>query len=162
MNVKPEINVEFDSSCKVPKITIQTNQKTELIENIIYAIERCVEDKVPKVTAYSGETMVLLNQRDISRIYTQNRKLVICTGDGTYESKLTLKDLEDVLDENIFVRISRFEIVNLRKISAFDLSIAGTIKVFFENKSETWVARRYVKTIQQKLSRMGKGGERHE
>ncbi len=162
MNVKPEINVEFDSSCKVPKITIQTNQKTELIENIIYAIERCVEDEVPKVTAYSGETMVLLNQRDISRIYTQNRKLVICTGDGTYESKLTLKDLEDVLDENIFVRISRFEIVNLRKISAFDLSIAGTIKVFFEDKSETWVARRYVKTIQQKLSRMGKGGERHE
>ena len=162
MNVKPEINVEFDSSCKVPKITIQTNQKTELIENIIYAIERCVEDEVPKVTAYSGETMVLLNQRDISRIYTQNSKLVICTGDGTYESKLTLKDLEDVLDENIFVRISRFEIVNLRKISAFDLSIAGTIKVFFEDKSETWVARRYVKTIQQKLSRMGKGGERHE
>ena len=162
MNVKPEINVEFDSSCKVPKITIQTNQKTELIENIIYAIERCVEDEVPKVTAYSGETMVLLNQRDISRIYTQNRRLVICTGDGTYESKLTLKDLEDVLDENIFVRISRFEIVNLRKISAFDLSIAGTIKVFFEDKSETWVARRYVKTIQQKLSRMGKGGERHE
>ncbi|MBO4347344.1 MAG: LytTR family transcriptional regulator DNA-binding domain-containing protein [Lachnospiraceae bacterium] len=162
MNVKPEINVEFDSSCKVPKITIQTNQKTELIENIIYAIERCVEDEVPKVTAYSGETMVLLNQRDISRIYTQNRKLVICTSDGTYESKLTLKDLEDVLDEDIFVRISRFEIVNLRKISAFDLSIAGTIKVFFEDKSETWVARRYVKTIQQKLSRMGKGGERHE
>ena len=162
MNVKPEINVEFDSSCKVPKITIQTNQKTELIENIIYAIERCVEDEVPKVTAYSGETMVLLNQRDISRIYTQNRRLVIGTGDGSYESKLTLKDLEDVLDENIFVRISRFEIVNLRKISAFDLSIAGTIKVFFEDKSETWVARRYVKTIQQKLSRMGKGGERHE
>ncbi len=161
MNMKPEIKVEIDSSYKSPEITIKTNQKTELIENIIYAIERCIEGEVPKISAFKGDTVVLLNQWDIARIYTENRKLIIRTDEETYESKLTLKDLEEILDDN-FVRISRFEIVNLRKISAFDLSIAGTIKVFFENKTETWVARRYVKTIQQKLSRMGKGGERHE
>ena len=75
---------------------------------------------------------------------------------------VTLKEFEDILDKDCFVRISRFEIVNLKKVFSFDLSMAGTIRVIFDGGTETWVARRYVKSIQEKLNILSKGGGEHE
>ena len=71
-------------------------------------------------------------------------------------------ELEERLDESRFVRISRFELVNIRMISGFDLSMAGTIKVSLKDGTETWVARRYVRTIQEKFMSINQGGKDHE
>ena len=154
-----DIRVETDSNITLPQVIIKTDSQSELTEKIVYAIERCIENEYPKVTAVNENTMVLLNQWDIIRIFTQKRKLSICSQNGTYESRLTLSGLEEILNRDDFIRISRFEIINLRKVSGFDLSVSGTIKVLFENGTETWVARRYVKAIQEKLKALGKGVE---
>jgi len=49
------------------------------------------------------------------------------------------------------VRISNSEIINLRKVKAFDLSLAGTIQVSLLNGTVTYVSRRYVPKIKQVL-----------
>ena len=158
MEKKVSIKIEIDPACKEPQVIIRTDEETALTESLVNAIERCVAGEYPRVTANNGDEKVFIDQWAISRIYTENRRLTICTEDGTYESKLSLKELEDILDADNFVRISRFEIVNLRKVVAFDLSIAGTIRVAFEDGAETWVARRYVRAIQEKL-REKRGGD---
>ena len=96
--------------------------------------------------------MHLIDQKDIIRVYTENRKLIILTPKGEYSMRCTLRELEETLDPNCFVRISRFEILNMNKVSSFDLSMAGTIQVFFEGGSSTWVARRYVRAVEQRLA----------
>ena len=68
-----------------------------------------------------------------------------------------MREFEEILDKGYFVRISRFEIINLQKVFSFDLSMSGTIRVIFDGASETWVARRYVKDILRKLDKMNKG-----
>jgi len=155
---KVNIRLETDPSCREPEVIIRTNQPTPLTDRIISAIERCVE--YPSVAVYKGDTLVFLTPGEIIRVYTENRKLMIHAESGVYETRQPLKNLEELLIGEHFVRISRFEIVNLRKATAFDFSFAGTVRMIFEDGSETWVARRYMPMIRQTLkgNRPGKEG----
>ena len=158
MSGKVDIRLEIDSSCQKPEVIIRSDRQTELTDRIISALKRCLGDEYPPIAAYQRDTLVFVAQNDIIRVYTENRKLILRTKDGRYELRQPLKELEEKLDREHFVRISRFEIINLRKVSGFDFSNTGTIRVLFQDGSETWVARRYIQPIQQRL----KHSERRE
>ncbi len=158
MSSRININFEIDDKYEVPQVIIKTDKKSELIDDLIRAIERVENKEGSKIAVYEGDTTVLVEPESIIRLYTENRRIVVKCESGVYGSRLTLKEYEEILDRDIFVRISRFEIVNLKKVFSFDLSMAGTIKVMFGDGTETWVARRYVKTIQEKLNNLSKGG----
>jgi len=148
---KTRIRLEIDPSCPEPEVIIRASQQTDLTDRIMKAVERCLGNQYPPIAAYQRETLVFVAQNDIIRVFTESRKLILCTKSGRYELRQPLRELEKKLDPEHFVRISRFEIMNLRKVSGFDFSRTGTIRVLFQGGSETWVARRYIQTIQQKL-----------
>ena len=154
-----DIEIQIDPECHDPVILIRTDQKTQRVEDIVQAIEACVDSGYPLIAGYRDSGMELLSQRDIIRVYVEARKVRICTGDGVYDSRRTLSWLETMLNADRFVRISRFEIVNIRKIARFDFSTAGTVHIVFDDGSVTWAARRYVRAIQQALRSMEAGRE---
>ncbi|MBR6469240.1 MAG: LytTR family transcriptional regulator DNA-binding domain-containing protein [Lachnospiraceae bacterium] len=160
MSEKIKIGVSIDPECEQPQVLIKTAERTELIENIIKAVEQCARGGAPKITVYDGDKIVFLDEADIIRVYVENRMLTVCASQGRYTSRMTLKEFEESLDDEVFVRVSRFEVVNLKRVVSFDMSIAGTIAITFEDGGETWVARRCVGNIREKLSAISKGGQK--
>ena len=146
-----DIDIQIDPACVDPKVIIRTNRISPEIDDIVHAIESSTESAYPMVRAYAGATMVLLSQREIIRVYLESRKLVVWTDRGGFVARGTLAEMEAVLNRRRFLRISRSEIINLYKVSNFDFSLSGTIQVNFDDGSGTWVARRYVRAIQETL-----------
>ncbi len=149
-----DIDIRINPARVDPKVVIETSRMTPDIDRIVHAIENSVDSDFPMIAAYSGETIVLLSQREIMRVFIENRKLVIQTDRGGFTARKSLGEIESSLNPNRFLRISRSEIINLNKVASFDFSLAGTIQVHFDDGTFTWVARRYVRSIQQTLGLM--------
>ena len=96
-------------------------------------------------------TAVPLPEGDILRCYGEEKGVKVQTAGGVYDLRERLYELEARLDRHAFARISHSEIVNLRKITALDLSLTGTIRITLAGGTVCWVSRRYVKKIKEAL-----------
>ncbi|MCR5488015.1 MAG: LytTR family transcriptional regulator DNA-binding domain-containing protein [Lachnospiraceae bacterium] len=146
-----EIEVVLDERYVDPFVTIKTRSNTQQVENIICAIEDASKSDFPQIAAEKDDAVVFVSQRDIVRVHTEGRKIVIQTEDEIYTVKRTLAGLEDVLNPARFLRISQSEIINLYKVKSFDFNLAGTIGVEFDCGIKSWVSRSRVKQIKNLL-----------
>ena len=142
-----DINVVLDARFADPKVTIYTKEKTKQIENIIYAIENASDNDFPLIPANSDEGVEFISQRDIIRAYTHGRKVMLRTEEGNFTAKKNLTGLEEDLNPTRFIRISQSEIINIYKVKRFDINIAGTIGVEFDNGEKSWATGSCVKAL---------------
>ena len=88
---------------------------------------------------------------DIILISMNGRQVEFITEDGAWYMRRTLQSLEDVLDMHRFFRISRFEIVNLDKVTRYDFTVSGTLRMELAGGMETWASRRFIPIIRKAL-----------
>ena len=153
-----DIKLIIDKACEKLTVTIRNNERNDDVEGVIAAIEGYANKKIPMVPAYFKDSVVMLPQGQIFRLYISNRKVMVQTSGRVYEVRKTLRELEAVLDPDRFVRISQSEIINLRKVKSFDFSATGTIGVEMENGESTWVARRRIRDVKNALMKGGSHG----
>ena len=143
-----KVEVKLDPACEEPRVVILTARMTEEVG----ALLDLLSERGPRVIAgFRDGVAALLEQEDLVRIYAADGKVFAATGQGEYRLRLRLYELEDRLDKTRFVRISNSEIINLKKVRGFDLSLTGTIQVSLSNGAVTYVSRRYVAKIRQML-----------
>lgn len=153
-----DIKLIIDKDCPKLNVVITNNERNEDVEGVISAIQAYANKRIPMVPAYFKDSVVMLPQRQIVRIFITNRKVMVQTSQRIYEVKKNLRELEEVLDQDRFVRISQSEILNLHKVKSFDFSAVGTIGVLLENGESTWVARRRVRDVKKALAKGGNDG----
>lgn len=146
MNIKAIINEKYTET----ELHVCSNKMTSEVTDMIASIDRLVNNGFP-VKAANGDT-VPVYPGDIFAVYAENQKVFIRTKDGSFESSQKLYELEAQLDEKLFIRISRAEIVNIKKIKRLDLGISGTIKVIMADGSESYTSRRNVTKLKKALS----------
>lgn len=143
-----KIEIKIDDTAAETKVIIVTREVTESVQ----ALVKRLSEEHPKVIAgFSEDTVRLLEQEEILRIYAADGKVFAVTEKGEFTLRLRLYELEERLDKKRFVRISNSEIVNLSKVKGFDLSFSGTIRVSLTNGTSTYVSRRYVSKIKTTL-----------
>ena len=143
-----KIEIKLDGNYKEPKIIILTEKMSDEISLLV---KKITEDVPQMIAGFQDDQLRVLEQDEIFRVYTANNKVFARTNDGEYSLRLRLYELEERLEKNDFVRISNSEIINIRKVKAFDLSFAGTICVKLIDGTVTYVSRRYVPKIKQIL-----------
>jgi len=143
-----QIEIKMDEAYKEPKVLILTDKMSDEVGEIL----RKLSETMPRMLAgFRGDTLEILEQARISRIYAQSGKIFARTETSEYELRLRLYELEDRLDKSCFVRISNSEIINLRKVKNFDLSYSGTIRVNMLDGTAAYVSRRNVAKIKEVL-----------
>ena len=146
-----DIEVLIDKDRVDPLVKILTREKNEQVENIIDAIENVTENDFPRIPATGDEGIEFVSQREIIRVYTEGRKIFLQTEEAVFVCRKTISALEEELNPSRFIRISQSEIVNVYKVKRFDINMAGTIGVEFENGMKSWASRSCVKGIKKML-----------
>lgn len=152
MQIKFSINEKYEK----PEIVICNHEMNGEVKKLADTISRAVNETL---VGYMNNEAVVLQQTDIVRVYAQNQKVLATTNEGDYNLHYKLYELEEMLDKLMFVRISKSELVNVRKIVRLDTSMAGTVKVILKDNVETFVSRRNIAYIKKALLQ---GGKKHD
>ena len=143
-----QVEINIDGSVTEPKVIILTDRMTEEINDLVRRISK---PETQMIAGFRDDTVTLLDQETVLRIYAANGKVFAVTGNGEYLVRQRLYELEAQLRQDRFVRISNSEIINLKKVRHFDLSFSGTICVSLSDGTVTYVSRRYVSKIRDLL-----------
>lgn len=130
------------------RVEIHAPAMTPEVEALLERLSR--EDPETILGFREGEA-VPLTAAEILRFYGEGKAVLVQTEGGTYTVRQRLYELEQKFSAHRFARISHSEIVNLKKVTALDLTITGTIRVTLSDGTVCWASRRYVRRIKEVL-----------
>ncbi len=132
------------------------NQDYKIIEDRLKGLlasidaDRQKDYKVDKLPVYTGRGRIkLLNYDQIIFFSTKNGKVYASTHHFDYQVDLNLRELEDKLEDNDFLRIHRSYLINIHQIKEIIPWFKGKYQVVMNDKSEMKipVSRSKVKVI---------------
>lgn len=152
MFLMKKIRIRFEQAVDSDQIEIiiRASERDKQTAQIIESLSACENEKFTVLD--SSKCPCVIDESEIVFISSEGKQIRIVTLSGIYTAKQALQTIEKLLGES-FLRISRFEIINLKKVRKYDFTIIGTLRIEFENGMETWASRRYIPLIRERLSR---------
>src|SRR3712207_5461706 len=143
-----QIEIKIDENCRESKIIVVTDKMTSEINEII----KRISGEQPKIiVGFKDGVAKVLEPSDVYRFFALSGNVFAETNRGEFIVRMRLYELEEILEDSYFVRISNSEIINLKKVKGFDLRFTGTICVTLLNGTVTYVSRRFVSKIKKLL-----------
>lgn len=143
-----DIELKIDPTYTTPKLTIYTHELTPQLSELITKLSN---DSMQLITGIKGESIFLLSPREIFCFFTENQKVFAKTQTGIFKIKSRLYEIENLVLDTSFVRISQSEIVNFSYVESLELELNGTIRLKLKNGDYSYVSRRYVSKIKSYL-----------
>lgn len=149
MIIEPEISSKYDEI----EIHVCKNINDSEVNNTLETLH-AVFDKAIKAVDERGNVCTVKPSEVIS-FFAEGQKVFALKDDGKYSVSFKLYELEEEYEKLFFIRISKSELVNVKKIKSLDLSLTGTIKVIMKNGYETYTSRRNVTRLKNILKEQG-------
>lgn len=120
MNIK--INTKFSEQLNKDEyeITIIASEMSKELSIIINNIQNLANKKISIITAEKDNKIYLLETEKVEKFYSKNQNVYCIYENKSYKIRKKLYELEDLLDNNIFIRISNSCIINIKQIECFD------------------------------------------
>ena len=149
---KIDVIFEKDPASDHIEVRIRAPEKDEEVAALIERISNHPPDTI--LAADTAGAMRKIPVRDVVSISANDKQAQIVTESDVFTVRQPLQSIEEELDDR-FVRISRFEIINLDKMRKFDFTLAGTLRIELVGGMETWASRRNIPLIRKKLTKRG-------
>ena len=143
------MEIRVEPGRQEPKLVILAGEESGELRQLAASLSKLALGPVPVIR---GEEKLFLPQGVFLRFYADGKGVSAQTAEETYTVRLRLYELEERLDKRTFVRISHSEMVNLKKVTALDLKLSGTIRMTLTDGMQCYVSRRYVKKIKETLN----------
>ena len=145
MQIKSEINERY-TEIEVHVCHEKMNEEVKSVMGQLHALF----DASLAGTDEIGNRCVL-RPAELTSFYAEGQRVMARDDKKTYVVSKKLYELEKDFENLGFVRISKSEIVNYKKIRSLDVSLTGTIKVIMKNGYETYTSRRNVTKLKELL-----------
>ncbi len=145
MLVRAEVNPKY----KEIEVHVCGGQKDKKVTTLVSELSKYLNQEFYGQDENGVRTV--LNPLDVISFFASGQKVYARTGKGIFFIQKKLYELEEQMDPRNFFRISKSEIINLKKIEKLDMSLSGTIRVILKDGSETYTSRRNVVKLKKTL-----------
>lgn len=146
-----KLNIRFETDLTLEGIDVLIRAR-EKDADVTALIER-IGNKTPDLLTVTGSdgALMKISPFDVVLVSVNGKTVQIVTEKDRYTLRTALQAFEERLETGRFVRISRYEIVNLDKVLKFDFTLGGTLRLELAGGMETWASRRNIPLIRKKL-----------
>lgn len=140
----------------------------QIVENIKEALQvvihcRQIDDEVMrlkchielfdrKLQAKKDKELHFINLFDVLYFESVDNRTFLYTEDDVLEVRQRLYELEFILSDKDFIRISKSQIVNINKIKTLKPELNRTISATMCNGEQLYISRKYVQALRNILS----------
>ncbi len=144
-----KIKSEIDKQYKELEVHVCNDEMNDEVKNVMGQLHTFFDSSISATDEVGNKCMI--SPMEVYSFYAEGQKVIAMDKDKKYVIQKKLYELEEEFGSLYFIRISKSEIVNYKKIKSLDMSLSGTIKVVMKNGYETYTSRRNVSKIKQLL-----------
>jgi|LSQX01.1.fsa_nt_gb DNA-binding LytR/AlgR family response regulator len=133
------------------EITIRHNNPSEAarIKRLLEASQFKLE--VKDSSAIDTTEVLMIDPHQIYYFESVDDKVFCYLANETYETNYKLYELEEILSQLPFLRVSKGVIVNISMIKSFRSALSGRLICTLNNDEQIVISRMYVKLLKEKL-----------
>lgn len=147
-----KIDIDIDKRYEKVQVILRSN---EMNDETIEILEKLKTTKNKYILGKSDKKVYIVDVKDIYFFYSENQKVFVETEDFRYEVDERLYEIEENFKNTSFIRVSKFSIVNLKKVKNIDMSFSGNLTINFINGKKESISRRYISKIKDYLKNGG-------
>lgn len=134
------------------KEKLQVVIKCRQIDDEIIRLKYHIEMFEQKLQAKKDNEWSFVNLFDVLYFESVDNRTFLYTRDDVMEVKQRLYELEMILSDKDFIRISKSQIININKVKSLRPEINRTILATMCNGEQLFISRKYVPAIRSLLS----------
>ncbi|MCZ6910048.1 MAG: LytTR family DNA-binding domain-containing protein [Rickettsia endosymbiont of Ixodes persulcatus] len=131
------------------QIEVKSNELNKEVIDLLATLEK-LSSSSDLIPIKVEDQIKLVNQSEIVAVEVNDSILTFHMLDEEIETKGNLKNILMSLNHN-FIKISKFSIINLKKLASLEASFSGNMTSFMKNGLKITVSRRYLNDLRERI-----------